>query len=86
MSRIREFGFAVDVSDELMEQAGPETLRQVRDLLVKEAEEADLKGPRGGRYVRFGPLSGLSDFEDVHAFVRRTRRYVITTKAKYVRP
>ncbi len=80
---VRPFRVQVSVTDELPRE-GTGVHEAVRDALL--AKVADLRGPRGGRYVMVGEPDFFEDGVGPDDFLRNTRTFSARVLARYVRP
>jgi hypothetical protein len=83
--RVKTFGYAIDVSEQFLERTENPS-RYVNEALVEKVETTELRGPRGGLYQRFGPITVDVDAVEGLGFIRGIRTFTAWTKARYVRP
>jgi len=84
MTRVRDFQVRLQASRELLAHH-PEARAIIRDDLI-EAAKADLRGPRGGRYVAVGEPYGFDDAQTDEDFMRNTHTFIARVRGRYVRP
>lgn len=83
--RTRRFTLAMKVSNRWFLNTDPDEVRRlVRDQLRAEADE--MRGPRGGRYVRVGEPYGYDEGIMTDDFVIQARTFTARVNARYVRP
>jgi len=80
----RPFRLQVTVSDDAMTREDIGVREFVRDALLTKA--ADLRGPRGGRYVAVGEPYDFREDQTSEDFMRNTRTFTARVIARYVRP
>jgi hypothetical protein len=80
----RPFRLQVTVSDDAMSREDIGVRELVRDALL--AKAADLRGPRGGRYVAVGEPYDFREGETAEDFIHGTRTFTARVLARYVRP
>lgn len=79
----RPFRLQVTVTDVMLRE-GIGVREVVRDALMKQA--ADLRGPRGGRYIAVGEPHDFREGQTTEDFLRGTRTFTARVLARYVRP